>query len=76
MPDYRLTKSIDTLTIEVYNLNGVDYVDIIKTGLRGDRADITFMKGDSAGGAGFLSQLSELFGTGLITLCHPEKKAI
>jgi len=68
MPDYRLTRSIDTFTVEVYNLNGAEYVDIIRTGLRGTRADATFLKGDSAGAAGFLSQLSKLFGTGLITI--------
>jgi len=73
MPDYRLTKSIDTFTIEVYNLNGIDYVEINPCGLRGQQDEIRFIKGDSAGAAGFLSQLSELFGTGLITIC-PLKK--
>ncbi len=68
MTDYQLTRSIDTFIVEVYDLNGVEYVDISRQGIRGGKNSMTFRKGDSAGVAGFLNQLGELFGIGLITI--------
>lgn len=72
MVDNCLTKSIDHFIIEVENHNGRDYVNISRSSLQGGLKPIMFPKGDSAGAAGFLSQLSELFGTGLITIAPPE----
>lgn len=66
--DTRYTKSIDNFTIEIYDLNGIDRVDIHRHCLAGDKPEISFMKGDNAAISGFLSQLSELMGGRLISI--------
>lgn len=68
MAEINITKSIDTFTIEVYQINGSDYVDIRRSNLSASKPDITFLKGESAGAAAFLAQLAELFGVGKITI--------
>jgi len=70
MTDIQYTKSIDSFTIEVYDLNGVDYVDVSHCRIGGQKPAMTFIKGDSAAAARFLTQLAELLGVGLITIAE------
>ena len=66
--DKRITKSIDNFSIEIYDLNGRDRVEIHRHYLTDPKTEIDFEKGDNAAIAGVLSQLSELMGGGLISI--------
>jgi hypothetical protein len=62
MPGPVITKSIDSFTIEITECDGVQQVDISRFGVAGAKPEISFIKGDSAAAAGFLSGLAELMG--------------
>jgi hypothetical protein len=57
-----ITKSIDSFTIEITDYAGTEQVDISRFGVAGAKPEISFVKGDSAAAAGFLSGLAELMG--------------
>jgi len=64
----RLTKSLDNFTVEVYDLDGKEYVDICRVGIKGNKPSVTFLKGDNAAAVGFISQVAELLGVGPVTI--------
>ena len=68
MTDFRITLSMDNFTVEVYDVNGVEQVDISRVGIKGGKPGLSFKKGDNAAAVGFLAQIAELLGVGPLTI--------
>jgi len=58
------TKSVDSLSIEVYEDKGAEYITISRFSLNGAMPGMTFRRGDPVAAARPLGQLAELFGVG------------
>ena len=57
-----LIRSIDRFIVEVYDQDGVDYVNIDKTTQQGWLPRVTFMKGDEEKAGEFLANLANVLG--------------
>ena len=73
MTQNRLTVSIDTIYIEVFNDNGREYVEVSPSNLQGRGQGLVFMKGDQKAGCEFLSRISRLIGLDEV---KPDEKSV
>ena len=60
MNDCRMIRSLDNFSIEVYDLKGVTYVDIVRHGIRGEQNSIDFKKGEQEPAIAILKQIAGL----------------
>lgn len=67
MSNVTFTKSIDSIRIEIREVNGRDYVEILPCNLSGVHEALFFEKGDEKEVCKFLSQLSKLMGCAKVT---------